>query len=127
MKKEDRIKKSDEIETVMKKGISCANRTFIIYKYQNSEIENYRVAISAPKKLGNAVTRNKIKRQMRAILQQNSSHLKAGHDYFIIARPNLLELDFATSTRQMIHALKLTLKGPQSGHQNKKRKQKSSS
>ena len=110
MKKEYRIKKSDEIELVMKKGFSKANRTFIVYKYKNPEIENYRVAISAPKKLGKAVVRNKVKRQIRAILQQNESYLKPRHDYFIIARPNVLEIDFATATKQLIHVLSLCAK-----------------
>lgn len=107
MKKEYRIKKSAEIELLMKKGASYANRTFIVYQSKNSIIEKYRVAISAPKKLGNAVTRNKIKRQIRAILQQNKHYLKKGYDYFIIARPDVLKIDFATSTKQMIHVLKL--------------------
>ena len=113
MKKEYRIKKSDEIELVMNKGFSKANRTFIVYKYRNLEIEKYRVAISAPKKLGKAVVRNKAKRQIRAILQQNDSYLKAGYDYFIIARPDILEIDFATATKQMIHVLKLVHQPPQ--------------
>ena len=107
MKKEYRIKKSDEIELVMKKGLSKANRTFIVYKYRNSEIQNYRIAISAPKKLGKAVVRNKVKRQMRAILQQNDGLLKNGHDYFMIARPDILEIDFLAATKQMKHVLKL--------------------
>jgi len=113
MKKEFRIKKSDEIELVMKKGFSKANRTFIVYKYKNSAINHYRVAISAPKKLGKAVTRNKIKRQIRAILQQNDDLLKTGFDYFIIARPNMLDIDFQTATKQMQHVLKLVHLPPQ--------------
>ena len=107
MKKEYRIKKSDEIELVMKKGNSRANRTFIVYQYKNPEIKNYRVAISAPKKLGKAVVRNKVKRQIRAILQQNNTYLKNGFDYFIIARPDMLEINFTDATKQMIHVLKL--------------------
>jgi len=107
MKKEYRLKKSDEIELVMKKGFSKANRTFIVYKLKNADIEKYRVAISAPKKLGKAVIRNKIKRQMRAILQQNDRFFINGYDYFIIARPNVLEVDFATAIKQMVHVLKL--------------------
>ena len=113
MRKEYRIKKSDEIELVMKKGVSCANRTFIIYKYKNTEVKKYRVAISAPKKLGNAVIRNKVKRQTRAILQQNDSYLKNGHDYFIIIRPDILEINFAKITKQIIHVLKLVHQSPQ--------------
>jgi len=112
MKKEYRIKKSDEIELVMNRGFSKANRTFIVYKYRNPELTTYRVAISAPKKLGKAVIRNKIKRQMRAILQQNDNYLKNGHDYFIIARPDILKIDFTTITKQMIHVLKLVHQPP---------------
>jgi len=107
MKKKYRIKKSDEIELVMKKGVSKANRTFVVYQYKHPELNQYRVAISAPKKLGNAVVRNKIKRQMKAILQQNSDQLKIGYDYFIIARPDFLKIDFKAATQQMKHILNL--------------------
>ena len=107
MKKELRIKKSDEIELVMKKGYSKANRTFIVYKLKNSDQTGYRVALSAPKKIGKAVIRNKVKRQMRAILGQNPHILTNGFDYFIIARPDILDIDFITATKQMIHVMKL--------------------
>jgi len=107
MKKKYRIKKSNEIEVVIKKGSSRANRTFIVYKYKNLENDLYRIAISAPKKLGNAVIRNKIKRQMRVILQQNQDHFKIGYDYFIMARPDILNIDFKTATKQMKHVLRL--------------------
>jgi len=107
MKKEFRIKKGDEIELVMKKGFSKANRTFIVYKLKNPAIDKYRVAISAPKKLGKAVVRNKVKRQIRDVLQQNESLFQNGHDYFIIARPDILAIDFVTITKQMNHIMRL--------------------
>ena len=119
MKKEYRIKKSDEIELVMKRGFSKANRTFIVYKYKNPNVEKYRVAISTPKKLGKAVIRNKVKRQIRAVLQQNDSFLKSGHDYFIIARPDTLEIDFSTFTKQLIHVLNLVHQPLQKGNNKK--------
>ena len=112
MKKKYRIKRSDEIELIMKRGFSKANRTFIVYQYKNPAVEKYRIAISAPKKIGKAVTRNKIKRQIRATLKQNDSFLKNGHDYFIIARSHILEIDFSTLTKQMIHVLKLVHQQP---------------
>jgi len=120
MKKEYRIKKSDEIELVMKRGFSKANRTFIVYKYKNPEVRKYRVAISAPKKLGKAVARNKVKRQIRAIIQQNDNFLKDGYEYFIIARPDILEIDFATITKQLIHVLKLVHRPPLKENNNKR-------
>ena len=113
MKKEYRIKTSDDIELVMKKGYSKANRTFIVYKYSNPNTKKYRIAISAPKKLGKAVVRNKVKRQIRAILQQNDVLLQEGYDYFIIARPDILTVDFQMATKQMIHILNLIMKKKQ--------------
>ncbi|MCL1989937.1 MAG: ribonuclease P protein component [Defluviitaleaceae bacterium] len=113
MKKAYRMKKSADIELVMKKGFSKANRTFIVYQYKNPMGKGYRVAISAPKKLGKAVARNKVKRQMRVILQQNSHLLKEGFDYFIIARPNVLEIDFLTLIKQMKHVLRLVHQQPE--------------
>jgi len=114
MKKELRMKKGDEIELVMKKGFSKANRTFIVYKLKNPAIDKYRVAISAPKKLGKAVVRNKVKRQVRAVLQQNDSLFQNGHDYFIIARPDILEIDFLSITKQMNHIMRLVHQPSQS-------------
>lgn len=124
MKKDYRIKKSDEIELVMKKGHSRANRTFIVYQYKNTTVAKYRVAISAPKKLGHAVTRNKVKRQIRAILQQNDGHLKRGYDYFIIARPDILKIDFQTATKQMLHVLKLVYHASQKSSHPKQNQKK---
>lgn len=112
MRKEFRIKKGDEIELLIKKGFSKANRTFIVYKMKNPLIDNYRIAISAPKKLGNAVVRNRVKRQIRAILQQNSKVLATGYDYFIIARPDILEIDFVTMTNQIHHIMRLVHQAP---------------
>jgi len=107
MKKEFRIKKSDEIELVMKKGFSKANRTFIVYKLKNSNSNSYRVALSAPKKIGKAVVRNKVKRRMRAILRENQGILIDGYDYFIVSRPDILQINFVDATKQMKHVLKL--------------------
>ena len=108
MKKEIRIKKAEEIERVMKKGQSKANRTFIIYKYKNSELNNQkRFAISAPKKIGNAVVRNHIKRKMRSGIQEFLGEFENNYDYFIIARPDILTLDHKTIFKQMKHGINL--------------------
>ena len=54
MQKSYRIKKSQEIEQVMKRGRSKANPYFIVYKYANKETDNFRIAISVGKKIGKA-------------------------------------------------------------------------
>lgn len=68
MKKEYRVKKSDEFAEIMKykKFYTCPS--FVIYVKSRKE-NHARVGISVGKKLGNAVVRNKIKRQVRMMIQ----------------------------------------------------------
>jgi len=96
MKKDYRIKKSSEIETVMKRGYSKANPQFIVYKYANPKHPNFRLAISVGKKLGNAVTRNHIKRRIRAVITEHLADMDPKYDYFIIARKGIADTDFPT-------------------------------
>lgn len=110
MKKEYRIKKSQEIETVMKKGFSKANRHFIVYKYANPKHPNFRLAISVGKKLGNAVARNHIKRRIRAICTEHLTAIDPKNDYFIIARKGTSDLDFQTfkeSLEQLLNKMRI--------------------
>jgi len=121
VKKEYRVKKSDEIEIVMKKGFSKANPFFILYKYQNPTNTHFRIAISAPKKLGHAVLRNKIKRRIRASIQSNQHFFNPKCDYFIIARDKCLDLDFETFNKNIINVCK-KVNNPRPNHQNNNQK-----
>lgn len=69
MKKENRVKKSQEFSEIMnyKKFYTCPS--FSIY-VKPSKQERSRVGISVGKKLGNAVVRNKIKRQVREMVHE---------------------------------------------------------
>ena len=70
MKKEYRIKKSSEIEMIVKYRQSRANKHFVIYKKENHDNTHFRFAVSVSKRYGNAVERNKIKRQVREIISK---------------------------------------------------------
>ena len=69
MKKEYRVKKNEDFSLIIKEKQSLANRSFIIY-YRKNDYPNARVGISVSKKIGKAVVRNKIKRQVRMMVQQ---------------------------------------------------------
>ena len=47
---------------------------------------NVRVAFSTPKRIGSAVVRNKLRRQLRALMQERASHLPAGW-YLLAVEP----------------------------------------
>ncbi|MCK5387773.1 MAG: ribonuclease P protein component [Candidatus Izimaplasma sp.] len=70
MKKEYRVKKSSEIEMIVKHKQSRANKYFVVYKKENHVNNHFRFAVSVSKKYGNAVERNKIKRQVREIISK---------------------------------------------------------
>ena len=96
MQKSYRIKKSQEIEQVMKRGRSKANTYFIVYKYANKETDNFRIAISVGKKIGKAFERNKIKRYIRNVTTEHKHEMNPDYDYFVSARKGVKDLDYAT-------------------------------
>ena len=65
MNKRQRIKKDKEFQLVFKKGKSFANRQFVVYCYRKERQAEFRIGLSVSKKIGNAVTRNRIKRYIR--------------------------------------------------------------
>lgn len=53
-----------------------------------------RIGFTVTKKCGNAVKRNRIKRRLRAAVDQIEDGFKCNQDYVIIAKPACLEADF---------------------------------
>jgi ribonuclease P protein component len=54
-----------------------------------------RIGITASRKIGNAVARNRAKRRLRAVARQTLPLLgRAGHDYVLVARGGILARDF---------------------------------
>jgi len=68
MKKEYRIKKNEDFQSIIKDRKSIANAKYVVYYKDNKQ--HLRVGISVSKKLGHAVVRNKIKRQVRMMIQE---------------------------------------------------------
>ncbi|WP_088008309.1 ribonuclease P protein component [Indiicoccus explosivorum] len=106
MNKHQRIKKSQEFQRVFKKGKSFANRQFIIYVYRTGQPE-FRIGLSVSKKIGNAVTRNRIKRYIRQVFLEMKEEVRQDADYVIIARKQAADLDFHETKKSLQHVLKI--------------------
>jgi ribonuclease P protein component len=66
-----------------------------------------RIGLTATRKLGNAVTRNRVKRRLRSAAAQIIPQLGlAGCDYVFIGREDACRGTFADLIRDMKHALK---------------------
>lgn len=92
MKKEYRVKKGSDIEAIIKQRNSSGNRYFVLYKKKNHGQLHYRAAVSVPKKYGNAVRRNKIKRQVREIISK--LEIQPEYDVFVVIKKQANTLDF---------------------------------
>ena len=89
MRKEYRIKKNKEFQEIFKNGKSVANRQFVIYTLNKPNQFHFRIGLSVSKKIGNAVTRNQIKRYVRQTFHELDGQLHNETDYIIIARSQL--------------------------------------
>lgn len=68
MKKGFRVKKTQEFAEIMKYKRFYSSPSFVIY-VKPKAMPHARVGISVGKKIGNAVVRNKVKRQVRMMCQ----------------------------------------------------------
>lgn len=105
LKKAYRIKKNEEFQDVFKKGKSFANRELVIYYKRNPLQDHFRVGISVGKKIGNAVTRNRIKRYIRESFNQLKNEIDPEIDIVIIARKMTVNMDFHQIERSLKHLL----------------------
>ena len=102
MKVINRIKKSDEFLLTIRKGQFFNLGSFVVHIRQ-TDLGYTRVGISVSSKLGNAVTRNKIKRQIRAMCRELIHFDKQSLDVVIIAKNPYLERDYAENKLILIN------------------------
>lgn len=104
MKKQYRVKKNDEIVEILKERKIMAGADFVIYHKENREEEHYRYAISVPKKYGNAVERNLIKRRVRSAVR--NLEIKNHLDFFIIIKTTAKNLSYEDISAEINSILK---------------------
>ena len=89
-----RLSRSGDFDRVYREGRSHANRYVVLYAFPRSaddEAET-RLGISVSRKVGGAVDRNKVKRSLREAFWALAERLPEGHDFVLVARPDLAEL-----------------------------------
>lgn len=87
------IKKNLEIEKIMQSKNRVSDPFFVLYKLENLNNSHFRFAISVPKKYGDAVHRNQVKRRVRAVVDQKQ--FVKTMDFFIVVKAAANTLDYA--------------------------------
>ena len=72
----------------------------MVYYGPRMAVTNDRAGISVSKKLGNAVVRNKVKRQVRMMISEITD-FKRGADLIVIVRKNYLNNDYRTNKKEL--------------------------
>jgi ribonuclease P protein component len=104
MKKMNVVKSNIEFNDIMKTGKSFKNYYFVLYTKEN-DLEKYRFGISVGKKVCNAVGRNRLKRQVRNILDNHKNLYSKSRDYIIIVRKSCLNEDYHNLEINLVNLL----------------------
>lgn len=101
---------NNEFTRAYTRGKAYVHPHVVLYVVKNRQGRT-RVGITASKKIGNAVTRNRARRVIRAALEQTLPHNVGGYDLVFVARgqtPRLKSTQAARSIAKLLHSAGLT-------------------
>ena len=102
MEKRYRLKKNKAFQYVYRKGHSAACHDLVLLAAKGRGLQ---VGFSVSKKVGNAVTRNRIKRRLRECFRPHLRDVKNGL-YVVVARPSAANATFQSLQKDVIYLLK---------------------
>ena len=120
MKKINIVKKAEEYSRIIKKRQGISSRYFILNKEENKE-NIPKFGITFTKHIGNAVTRNKLKRRIKAIIDTNKNIYENNKTYIIIAKKTSLELTYQELEKELLYLFK-KVKGAKEDNNEKSKK-----
>jgi ribonuclease P protein component len=88
-----RLSRSRDFDAVYRQGRSASTRFLVLYWFprEDGDEDEPRLGLAVPKSVGNAVVRNRVKRQLRETWREVADRARPGHDYVLVARPGLAE------------------------------------
>jgi ribonuclease P protein component len=101
-----RLRKKEDFSKVFKHGKAAANHQFVVYVRTSPVAERFRFGISASKKIGNAVVRNRMRRRVKEIVRQMELQVKPHVDIVCIVRKPALDLDHNGMKKSIHHVFK---------------------
>lgn len=107
MKRIEMIKDKNYFNFIIRKGSFIKDKYFVIYSVDNKEKNHFtHFGIAVKNSIGNAVCRNRLKRQTRAVLDNNKKLFQKDKDYIIMIREGSLDKSFDILNDSIIDLLK---------------------
>ena len=105
MKKKNIVRSNLEFNNIINKGLYKKNRYYDInYILKDEEQPKFGIAVGT--QVGKAVTRNKIKRQIRKIVDNNIKMFKNNRNYIIICKKEILDIKYSQMEQELISLIK---------------------
>lgn len=95
MKRRSRLSRSRDFDAVYRHGRSVSTRYLVLYSFPRPIHEDLseepRLGLAVSRKVGGAVARNQVKRQLREAFARLADEVEPAHDYVLVARRGLAE------------------------------------
>jgi ribonuclease P protein component len=92
VQRRNRLSRSRDFDAVYRHGRSASSRFLVLYWFAREDcVGEPRLGLAVPRAVGTAVTRNRVKRQLREAWRERLDAIARGRDYVLVARPGLAE------------------------------------
>lgn len=105
LNKRHRLTKNKYFQYIYKKGCKVYGKDLYIV-YAPTKIRPCKIGVVVSNKVGKAVKRNKVKRRLRAILDSVLGSIKNDYNYIVVAKPEIINVDFERLEKELITTLK---------------------
>ena len=99
------LKSNRDFRRLYSRGKRAVSPTMAVYVRRGRPGQN-RLGITVSKKLGNAVTRNKVRRRLREIYRLHEEEFLSGRDIVIVARTRAVHVSYWTLDRDLTRLFK---------------------
>ena len=111
MRSDSTVKENYLFRRMYRKAASAVEPCLVVYCQKNRRAQT-RLGVTVGTKLGGAVVRNRVRRQMRELWRLHRAEMRQGYDVIIVARTRAVHTPYRVMERQYLDALrKLSLLG----------------
>ncbi|MFD0961754.1 ribonuclease P protein component [Paenibacillus chungangensis] len=106
MRRSLRLRNREDFSRIYRRGKSFANSQFVVYWSRHQGADPFRLGVSASKKIGNAVVRNRMRRMVKEIVRHQEDKIVPGTDFILIVRNPAVEMNASQMEKSILHVLR---------------------